>query len=78
MAEVLAKEVEKYYPTADQAGMITQTLSWHDGITYYQVLVGSSYVIDDCLIPKKTPTPGNCSIEYAIDVSAVIRVKKVR
>lgn len=57
--------------------MITQTLSWRDGIDYYAILVGSSYVIDDCAIPKRTPT-GSCSINYADDVSAVIRVRKVQ
>lgn len=71
-------QVERYYPTADQTGVITQKLSWHDGITSYEILVGSSYIIDDCLIPGYTPTPGTCSISYADNVSAVIRVKKVR
>ena len=71
-------EVEKYYPTADQSGIITQALSWHDGIDSYLIFVGQSYLIDDCAIPKKTPTPGSYSIEYADDVSAVIRVRKVQ
>ena len=58
--------------------MITQTLSWRDGIDSYLIFVGSSYLIDDCAIPKRTPTPGSCSIEYADAVSAVIRVRKVQ
>lgn len=68
--------LEQFDLTTDQAGKVSQTLSWPKGVTAYEISHTALYVTCKCLPTNEIPAP-YCHIGSDWTGSTTIQVKKL-